>query len=270
MSDIAALFKSVRLPVMSEVAHALIRSLHDKDASVAQVRDIIAKDPTLTAKLLRAANSAGIGLRREISTLDNAITMLGMSQVRTLALTACMNISFPTVAGLNRAEFWRNSMACAGYAEWLTAGLGLGLDEQRAWLTGMMARLGELLIGQNAPASLVEIEKLPHMPGERWKREQLVLGFTETQVTAELARRWNFPAEIVRGLDTASAPLAAQPFCPLGAIVHLAGWLADMPFSEPVIIDALPDDVVSSLDLDRDWMRKNMPQPDSFFDISGL
>ena len=217
MTDLSALFKSVRLPVMPEVAHALIRTLHVEDASIAQVRDIIAKDPTLAAKLLRAANSASLGLRREISTLDNAIAMLGISQVRTLALTACMNVSFPVVAGLDRADFWRNSMAYAGYAQWLTDGLGLGLDTQRAWLTGMMLRLGELIIGQGAPVSLAEIEKQPHMPGERWKREQRVLGFTETQVTAELARRWNFPAEIVRGLDTASEPLAAQPFCPLGA-----------------------------------------------------
>ena len=270
MSDLSTLFKSVKLPVMSEVAHALIRTLHVEEVAISDVRDIIAKDPTLTAKVLRVANSAGMGLRREISTLDNAIAMIGMSQVRTLAMTACMNVAFPVVPGLDRAEFWRNSMACAGYAQWLTGGLGLGLDVQRAWLTGMMARLGELIIGQSTPANMVEIEKQPHIPGERWKREQKVLGFTETQVTAELARRWNFPAEIVRGLETASAPLEAQPFCPLGAIVHLAGWLADMPFNGPVIVDALPDDVVSMLDLNRDWMRDKMPQPDSFFDISAL
>jgi HD-like signal output (HDOD) protein len=105
MPDFSALFKTVKLPVMSEVAHALIRTLHDEDASIAQVRDIIAKDPTLTAKLLRAANSAAMGARREIGSLDNAISMIGMTQVRTLALTACMNVAFPSVAGLDRAEF---------------------------------------------------------------------------------------------------------------------------------------------------------------------
>jgi HD-like signal output (HDOD) protein len=271
MPDLSALFKSVKLPVMSEVAHALIRTLHEEDASIAQVRDIIAKDPTLTAKVLRAANSASLGARREISSLDNAITMVGMAQVRTLALTACMNVAFPNVSGLDRNEFWRNSMACAGYSKWLAGGLGfLGIDSQQAWLTGMMARLGELIIGQFAPGSLAEIEKQPHIPGDRWKREQRMLGFTETQVTAELARRWNFPADIVRGLETASSPLDTLPFFPLGAVVHLAGWLADMPFSEPVIVDALPDDVITRLDLNRNWMRENIPQPDSFFDISTL
>lgn len=268
MSELVVLFKSVKLPVMSEVAHALIRTLQDEEVTIAQVRDILAKDPTLTAKVLRAANSAGLGARREISSLDSAITMLGMSQVRTLALAACMNVVFPTVAGLDRAEFWRNSMASAGYAQWLAG--GIGMDSQLAWLTGMMARLGELLIGQNAPERLAEIEKLPTIPGERWKREQAALGYTETQVTAELCRRWHFPDEVVRGLETAAEPLKAKPFSPLGGVVHLAGWLADMPFSAPDIIDALPDDVIAALDLSREWMRNRMPSPESFFDISGL
>ena len=268
MTDLSVLFKSVKLPVMPEVAHSLIRTLHDEDISIAKVRDIIAKDPTLTAKVLRAANSAGLGLRREISTLDGAISMIGMSQVRTLALSACMNVAFPMVPGLDRTEFWRNSMACAGYAHWLAG--GIGMDGQEAWLAGMMSRLGELIIGQHAPGKLADIEKLPHIPGERWKREQLALGYTETQVTAELARRWHFPEEIVQGLEAASSPLLAKPFVPMGGVVHLAGWLADMPFSEPVIMDALPGDVIEALELNRDWMRSKMPQPDSFFDVSAL
>ena len=268
MSDLSAFFQSVKLPVMPEVAHALIRTLHDEQISIVDVRNIIAKDPTLTAKVLRAANSAGVGLRREVSSLDNAIALIGISMVRTLALSACMNVAFPVVAGLDRAEFWRSSMACAGYAQWLAG--GLNMDGQQPWLAGMMCRLGELLIEQSAPATLAEIEKQPHMPGERWNREQRLLGFTETQITAELARRWNFPAAIVRGLDAASDPLARQPFEPLGGVLHLAGWLADMPFSEPAIMDALPMDVVNALGLNHDWMHSHMPAPDSFFDISSL
>lgn len=268
MSDLSAFFQSVKLPVMPEVAHALIRTLHEEDIVLGDVRNIVAKDPTLTAKVLRAANSAGMGLRREVGTLDAAIAMIGMAQVRTLALTACMNVAFPVVAGLKRAEFWGNSMACAGYAQWLAG--GAGLDAQEAWLAGMMVRLGELIIVQTAPDTLAELEQEPHLPGKRWQIEQRLLGFTEAQVTAELARRWRFPAGIVRGLDTASDPLATPPFCPLGGVLHLAGWLADMAFSTPEIVDALPEAVIAKLNLDHDWMRSHMPPPDSFFDISSL
>ena len=268
MSDLSAFFQSVKLPVMPEVAHALIRTLHDEDVTINQVRELIAKDPVLTAKVLRAANSAAMGLRREIGTLDAAIAMVGMSQVRTLALTACMNVAFPVAPGLDRNEFWRNCMACAGYAHWLAG--GIGLDTQQSWLAGMMLRLGELLIAQTQPETLAELERQPQIPGERWVREQRVLGFTEAQVTAELAHRWHFPAVIVRGLNTASAPLASPPLSQLGGVLNLASRLADMPFSEPEIVDALPRDVISALDLNQDWMRARLPARDSFFDISSL
>ncbi len=268
MSDLSEFFQSVKLPVMPEVAHALIRTLHDEDVSIGQVRDLIAKDPVLTAKVLRSANSAAMGMRREIGTLDAAIAMVGLSQVRTLALTACMNVAFPVVPGLDRTEFWRNSMACAGYAQWLAG--GIGLDVQQAWLTGMMLRLGELLIVQAKPASLAVLERQPQIPGDRWARELQLLGFTEAQVTAELAHRWHFPPEIVRGLNTASAPLASTPLSQLGGVVHLASRLADMAFSDPDIVEALPQEVVAALDLNLDWMRKKLPERESFFDISTL
>ena len=268
MSDLSAFFQSVKLPVMPEVAHALIRTLHDDEISISQVRDLIAKDPVLTAKVLRAANSAAMGLKREVASLDAAIAMVGLSQVRTLALTACMNVAFPVVPGLDRTEFWRNCMACAGYSQWLAG--GIGLDAPQAWLAGMMLRLGELIIVQVKPETLAVLERQPQIPGDRWVREQEVLGFTEAQVTAELAHRWNFPPALVRGLNAASAPLKSQPLSQLGAVLHLASRLADMAFSNEEIVDALPAEVIAALDLNKDWMRKKLPERESFFDISAL
>lgn len=268
MSDISVFFQSVKLPVMSEVAHALIRTLNDEDATGPQVAAIIAKDSTLTARLLRLANSASFGLSRKVSTVDDAITLVGMGRVRTLGLAAAMGDAFPVVDGLDRKEFWRSCMVSAGYAQWLSA--HLGLDGSEAWLASMMVRLGELMIAQAEPSSLQEIEKLPHQPGGRWEREQRLTGFSEGQITAELARRWNFPAEIVRALDTCSEPLAAHPFNRLGGIVHLAMLLADMPAGGVEMLDELPEDVVHALQLNREWMQSKFPLPDSFVDISSL
>jgi HD-like signal output (HDOD) protein len=266
MPSLDTFFTTVKLPTMSEVAHALIKTLNDEDASVSDVRNIIIKDPALTAKLLRLANSAQFGLPRGVSSLDEAINMVGMSKVRTLSLGSCLGDSFPTLPGLDPKEFWRASMACAGYAQWLAG--GIGADSQQAWLTGMMLRLGELLIGQADPQTLLEIEKLPLLPGARWEREKRLVGHSEGQVTGELARRWNFPKEIVQALQFSSDPLAEQPFSRLAAIVHLAGLLADTPDTGPDILDALPQDVVSALMLDAQWMRAKFPSADSFVNIS--
>ena len=264
MPDLHAFFHSVRLPVMSEVAHALIQTLDDENVCSGKISSIIARDPALSAKLLRLANSARFGMARTISSLDDAITMSGMSQVRTLGLAACMSDSFPMVPGLDRTEFWNGCMASAGYAKWFAG--SLGIDGQQAWLAGMMVRLGELLINQVDPVSVVKIELQPHLPGGRWQREQHLLGFSEGQITAELARRWNFPTEIVKALDTSSNPMASRPFCRLGAIVHLACLLADTPSDDPEILDTLPTDVATALQLDMAWMRGKFPGHASFTD----
>lgn len=266
MSNLDSFFANVKLPTISEVAQSLIKTLNDDDASVQQVGGLIAKDPALTAKLLRLANSAGFGLSRSVSSVDEAIAMIGMSKVRTLALAACMSESFPTLPGLSAQEFWVSSMATAGYAQWLAG--GVGADGQQAWLTGMMVRLGELLIGQADPQTLKEIEKLPHIPGGRWEREVHLVGFTEGQVTAELARRWNFPAEIVQGLQQSFDPLADKNFSRLAAIVHLSSLLADTPQATVEALDTLPQDVVAALMLDPAWLQAKFPAADSFISLA--
>jgi HD-like signal output (HDOD) protein len=263
MPELSSFFQSVKLPVMSDVAHSLIRTLDDEDASSKQICAIIAKDPALTAKLLRMANSARFGIVRGVSSLDDAVAMTGLAQVRTLGLAACFAESFPAIPGLDSDEFWKSSMACAGYAKWLSH--GLGSDGQDAWLAGMMVRLGELLIYQATPASFAEIEQQPHLPGCRWEREQRLLGFSEGQITAELARRWNFPTAIVQALETSSDPMAAHPFCQLGGVVHLASLLADTPSDDPEILVTLPEDVIHALQLDPAWMKEKFPTHDSFY-----
>jgi len=266
MHSLDTFFESIELPVMPEVAHALIKTLNDENASVTQVRNIIAQDPALSAQLLRLANSAHFGLPRGVGTLDDAIAMVGMAQVRSLSLCTCICSAFPALPGLNRTEFWKNSMTCAAYSQWLAA--SLGMDSQQAWLTGMMLRLGELLIGQAEPDKLLEIEKLPHQPGFRWERETRLVGFNEGQITAELARRWNFPMQMVQALQRSSDPLTEQAFSRLGSVVHLAALLADTPYSGSSMVDTLPIDVLDSFQVDVEWMRSEFPASDSFLDIT--
>ena len=262
MPNLAPFFENLKLPVISEVGHCLIATLANEDASSQEVGAIIARDPALTAKLMRLANSARFGSARNVNSLNEAIAMAGMTQIRTLSLAACFAESFPDLPGLDSDEFWKSSMACAGYAKWLAT--GITSEGQEAWLAGMMVRLGELLIYQVQPAAFVEIEQQPHLPGGRWEREQRLLGFSEGAITAELGRRWNFPEKIVRALECSSEPMAARPFSQLGGIIHLASLLADTPSDDPAILDTLPQDVVDALQLNREWMYKKFPSHDSF------
>jgi HD-like signal output (HDOD) protein len=272
MPDIASYFQDIKLPTMPEVAQLLIKSLNDDEIPFDKVRGAISRDPALTAKLIRLANSSRFGLPRRVSSVDDAITMVGLNQVRTLCLGACLSASFPVIPGLNREEFWAESMACAGFAHWLAR--SIGADAQQAWLTGFMIRLGELIIAQKDPAKMAEIEKLPHAPGGRWERETRLTGFSEGEIAGELARRWNFPTEVAHGLETSSDPLSHKPFCRLGGIVHVAMLLAEIAIEDPKSAEdtilALPSDVLTSLQLDHEWLQKNIPDVRTFTDAASM
>lgn len=268
MADLAHFFHAVKLPVMPEVAQALIRTLNDPEADVTTVTHVIAKDPALTASLLRIANSALFGLSRSVSSLDSAVSVVGMSQIRVRALSICIANAFRFPPTLSRLEFWRSSMVCAGYAKWLAG--TLALDEQQAWLTGMMLRLGELVIAQRSPELLDQIERRPSAPGERWRRERGLTGFDECQITAELARRWDFPAEVAQALNASSQPMVAAEFSRLGAVAHLAALLSEVESVTPQTLDELPAAVVQTLGLDLDTLKTRMPHAESFSDISML
>jgi HD-like signal output (HDOD) protein len=266
MPDISALFKSVALPVMPEVGLALINTLDDDDTPVSRINALISHDPTLTAKLLALANSAAFGLPRKVATLDAALNLVGLSKVRALALSACLHNAFSMPLGIDGANFWRYAVRCAGYAQWLAE--GVHEDRQRAWLTGLMLRLGELIIGNAHPEAVPQFEAQPCKPGERWARERQVAGFDEGEVTAELARRWNFPNSIVHALLLTSDPLAGKPLVPLAGILHLAGRLADVPGADAEAIDTLPVPVMAALQLKYGWMKSDFPDSSTFVSLS--
>ncbi|AOW13074.1 histidine kinase [Hydrogenophaga crassostreae] len=262
MSAASTFTQSINLPTMPEVAHELIQSLNDEDVPVAPVRNAIAKDPALTVKLLRLANSARYGVSKEVSSVDDAMMVVGMSQVRTLALSSCLSDAFPVVAGLNSKDFWSESQACAGYAQWLAT--RVGSDPQQAWLTGFMVRLGELVIVDKAPEALPEIERTPHFPGARWQREAAHLGFTEGQITAEMARRWNFPAVISDALESSADPLAKRPFCRLGAVLHLAELMCLLKEEDNPDLKEVPQELLTALHIEREWLREQLPKAREF------
>ncbi|NVO07888.1 MAG: HDOD domain-containing protein [Rhodoferax sp.] len=130
--------------------------------------------------------------------------------------------------------------------------------------------MGTLLIGQADPDILTQIERLPRIPGVRWQREQRLVGFTEGQITAEMARRWNFPPQMVQALQRASDPMAEDGFSRLGAVVHLAGLLAEAPDAGAHSIADLPPDVIAVLRLDTQWMRNTFPDREKFVNVSRI
>ena len=87
-------------------------------------------------------------------------------------------------------------------------------------------------------------------------------------MTGELARRWNFPKEIVLGLQQSYDPISHKPFSRLAAIVNLSGLLADTPKAGVEALDDLPQDLVHALLMDGSWLHDKFPAYDSFITLN--
>ncbi len=264
--DMKTFLQTVAWPVMPEVGQALIRTLNDDDADTHTIGRIISKDPALTATLLRMANSAMFGLSGSVDTLDRAINVVGMSLIRSRALSICISRVANLPVGLDRKMFWRYCMLCAGYAQWIAS--LCEVDDQEAWLAGMMLRLGEISLGKARPALLPLIEAMPAEPGERWMRQHQFIGFDEGQITAELAQHWDLPKVLVMGLRHAAQPLVNPEFSRLAAVLHLAGRLADGGPVTSKAIEKMPLLVLRMLNITTEKLSDLPPDAERLADIS--
>jgi HD-like signal output (HDOD) protein len=253
------------LPPISGIAAQLVATLSEEEVELTYLRDLIAQDPALTVAVLRWANSPLYGATRRVNTLEAAISMLGTAGVRARAIGFFITNTFDPPVGLDRDAFWASCMHSAGYAMWLA--LALGLNESEAWLTAMMARLGELVIGQVDPSTVVALEASRLPVQQRWQMEQERIGFDEGHVMAEVARLWSFPDSMVEGLRQCARPLDFATVSTLGAVVHLAMLLADMAVVDKASLQALPPEVTAKLGFALDWMAQHIPERASFTDF---
>lgn len=216
---------AAKLPAMPEVATRLMKSFDDDRVGLPQIAELIGKDPGLSAKVLRLANSARFSPAHRIATLQDAANALGMDTLRNLTMAAAISGSFPVIPGLDRLAIWRHAAATAAYARLL--GKLVRLDADEVFVAGMMLRTGQLLMAMSEPQQIADVEAHAQEPGSRYSLEQHRFGCTHADVTASLAAHWHFPAEMVQAFTDANEPMAVRPFSLRAAVLHLAEVLAD-------------------------------------------
>jgi HD-like signal output (HDOD) protein len=216
---------SSRLPAMPEVTRRLLAGFNDPSTDLRALVESIALDPTLSAKVLRLANTARCSPSRRVATLPDAAALLGTDSLRTLALCVSVAASFPRIPRLDRLAFWKHSLACGGYARWLAQ--ELKIEAESAFFAGFVLRTGQVLLALSLPQLVADIEESVRAPGMRTAIEYARLGCTHQDITCELARRWNFPGSLLAAYASAAQPLLAVPFVPLAGVLCLATLMAE-------------------------------------------
>jgi HD-like signal output (HDOD) protein len=181
---------SEELPTLPAVAKRLITMAVNDQSRVSELCDIIGQDPSIAIKVLRAANSAFYALRMEVTSIRHAIVLLGMSEVRRIALGSVLGERVMTVSQEVRPHaeaLWQHLLATAVISQDLTPG---GEEDPDLYTLGLLHDIGWLILLAQAPKVFQTLAE----EGNRTRQETEKLWGVDHQLWgARLAEKWGLP-----------------------------------------------------------------------------
>ena len=101
------------LPSIPKIIALLLNELDQQEPDLRKISQLINTDPVLTSRLLQLANSAQFQFSSQIASVSQALALMGLNQVRSLATAAAVAGAFRMIAGVDMHQFWRYSLNVA-------------------------------------------------------------------------------------------------------------------------------------------------------------
>lgn len=253
--------KLKHLPALPTVLNAVLASFGDEEADIAMISRQIASDQSLTARLLRVANSSFYGLQCRVATINEAVVVLGFRAVRSMALTLSVSSAFKT-GDCPGFDPHRYASHCAGTglaAKALAQAIGRNAD--LAFTGGVLHDIGKLALASLFPinyAAAMAYRKLHDCPDVVAERD--VLGLDHALVGGMLADAWNFPPILRSAMAEHHSPSAATADS-LADLVHVADAVAHgLGLSGADLVMPVDQTAWQRLGLDQAIMAAVLPQ----------
>ncbi len=213
----------IKLASLPGVFNEISEALRNPRSSASYVADIISKDVSLAARLLRMVNTPFYGFPGAIDTLSRAVTIVGTKQLTSLALGISVISAFNNIPEehLSLEGFWRHSITCGTTARLLATHLRLGNDE-RFFVAGLMHDIGRLMLLRNrTDMALAALERTCAGRKPLHELEQELWGWDHAELGAELLKAWRLPGFLERLVRYHHAPARAPQALEAG-VIHVA------------------------------------------------
>jgi diguanylate cyclase (GGDEF)-like protein len=230
-ADLERRIKSqVDFPSPSRVASEVIALARDPNVQITKVADAVSRDPAMTAKILRIANSAFYAQRRPSHNIRQALVIIGLNAALTLALSFSLVSSLRACKpnGIDYRRYWRRTLLAA------TAGRAFGEvsragSDEELFLCGLLQDVAILAIDRSAATFY---DKLPpdasHAALMEYERQQL--GKDHAAYGAMLLKGWNLPDRLCDAVALShshNAPATSPEMAKFVRCVALGSDLAD-------------------------------------------
>ncbi len=209
----------------------ILREVDNPDFSSDNLAKIILKDPPLTGKIIKVANSALYKRYSGIKTVNQAVQALGATTVKCLALSS--SVFHPDQiekdSGINPQTYFTNVLTVAAASEKIAEAIGYKASEE-AFVAGLLHDIGTMFFIHHFPAEYRQIVQAK-VPGARdvIRAEMKLFGLTHCEAGSELATRWRLPDYVARAILTHHDDSGRGDEPKIVSIVRLATLLVDDP-----------------------------------------
>jgi signal transduction histidine kinase/HD-like signal output (HDOD) protein len=218
----------------SPVAMKILQVAWDERAGARDMAKVIVLDQAFTARLLRISNSPYYGQSREVTTVSQAVSILCMDAIASLALTL---FTFGSVAeedneALSIGRLWEHSLGTAIWARTIATRIGQVTPEE-SFIAGMLHDMGKVLLYRFFKKELLEAVRIGESEGlSLCEAERRVLGTDHAAVGQAAANQWGFPLVLRYSIAFHRAPREVPPKTDesarkIVAIVHAADLLSE-------------------------------------------
>lgn len=217
------------LPVLSPSVSKIGEIISNPDSSADQIVNALKQDPLISGRVLKLSNSAYVGIPNTISSVKNAVVLLGRKRVYSLVLASGVSNALRDTGKLPfpMHNFWRHSITVAAIAESIAKHLRRyePIETEDVFTAGLLHDIGRMVLGcffaasQTTARNLAQKEKTPIFEKETSSLSHAGVGHL-------LAVRWSFPQTLTDAIAYHHAPGQAGANARLASIVHLADILA--------------------------------------------
>ena len=199
------------LPPMPTVASRAIGLVEDPDCTASELTKILSTDTALAARVLKIANSAMFARQREITTLGQAIMVIGFKSLKGVIVAATLR-QFQKKFGPTERLIWEGSM-CSGMAASAIARSLRKKYVEEIFLLGLLHSLGQIVLlfqSNTAKEYKMVLEEIASSSCDFVTAEQDVYGFAHPLIGALVAKKWNFSNDSCQAILHYSDPVPTQ------------------------------------------------------------
>lgn len=212
-------------PLMQEIEKALA----SPQCSLGMIADVIEKDIDLTARLLRFSNSAYCGFSTRLSTVSEAIGLIGIQQVQDLLTASSVIERFSGVSSdfVSVQSFWQHSLA-TGIAARL-----IGMERRlpkpdRLFVSGLLHDIGRLVLFLQATKQTQKIFELCKTERILMREAEVrIMGYDHQNIAEALLKSWKYPPSLVLAVGNHHTPSSCEAARVEAAVVHVADHIVN-------------------------------------------